>query len=176
MKSNIALIGFMGSGKSSVGKRLARRLGLGFLETDRLIEEKAGTTIAEIFRQSGEKVFRDMEAEIIQGISRTAHDSVIACGGGVIIRPENLEHLKACATIVYLKTGVDELQNRLARSRKRPLLERPDREEFIRTLVEAREPLYRAAADITIGTGRRPFAMVVDEIISRLELHESRHR
>ncbi|ADJ25548.1 Shikimate kinase [Dehalogenimonas lykanthroporepellens BL-DC-9] len=176
MKSNIALIGFMGSGKSSVGKRLARRLGRDFLETDRLVEEAAGATIADIFRESGEGAFRELEAGVIKNIGLTARNAVIACGGGIITRPENLENLKRDTTIIYLKTGVEELQERLAHSRRRPLLERPDREKFIRELIADREPLYRAAADITVGTGRRSFTAVVDEIISRLELHESHHR
>ena len=176
MKTNIALIGFMGSGKSTVGKRLARRLGREFVELDRLIEQRAGKVIPEIFRERGEEGFRALEEEIIKEVSEAARDAVIACGGGAILRQSNIDRLKESSNIVYLEAETATLQDRLAYSRNRPLLNRPDRELTIEELHNNRRPLYEAAADITIKTGRRPFAAVVSEIIERLGIDESHNR
>ncbi len=176
MKSNIALIGFMGSGKSTAGKRLARRLRREFIETDRLIEERAGIPIAVIFQERGEAGFRDLEEEVIKDIAASAQNAVIACGGGVVLRQVNIDRLKESAHIVYLETDTTALQDRLATSRKRPLLNRPDRDQFIEELHEARRPLYQAAADITIKTRTRPFAAVINEIIEKLGIDESYDR
>lgn len=173
MNSNIALIGFMGSGKSTVGKRLARRLGRRFIETDYLIEQEAGKSIVEIFKSGGENEFRRLEEMVVKSVSDTAENTVIACGGGVVIRPVNIERLKASAVIIYLQTSAAALNERLAFSRKRPLLDRPDRKEYIRELEAARRPLYEAAADFTVRTGNRPFAAVINEIIKKLDINES---
>ncbi|APV43544.1 shikimate kinase [Dehalogenimonas formicexedens] len=173
MKSNISLIGFMGSGKSTVGKRLARRLERDFIETDRLIEERAGMPVGDIFQERGETWFRDAEQEVIKGISDSAQNAVIACGGGAVIRQANIEQLKRCSVVVYLETPIPALKERLASSRKRPLLNRPDRDTVIEELHEARRPVYEAAADVTVKTGKRPFAAVISEIIDRLGIDES---
>ena len=176
MKCNVALIGFMGSGKSTVGKRLARRLKKTFIETDRLIEERAKMPIADIFRQKGEGGFRDLEEEIIRDITALAQNAVISCGGGVILRAANIAHLKGSSRIVYLETETAALQDRLSHSRKRPLLDHPDRDKFIEELHDSRRPLYESAAEITIKTGKRPFASIISEIIERLGIDESDHR
>jgi shikimate kinase len=172
VKSNIALIGFMGSGKSTVGKRLARRLQREFIELDRLIEERAGATISQIFREHGENCFRDLEEQVIEEVGTSVYNTVIACGGGVILRPANIKRLKESSRLVYLETETAALQDRLARTRKRPLLNRPDRDEFIAELHEARRPMYEAAADFTIKTGR-PFADIINDIIDKLGTDES---
>ncbi|MEL7562713.1 shikimate kinase [Dehalogenimonas sp. 4OHTPN] len=176
MNRNIALIGFMGSGKSTAGQRLARRLGREFIELDQLIEQRAGKTIPEIFKEMGESGFRDLEEAVIEEVSRSAKNAVIALGGGAVLRPFNVERLKTSATLVYLETEVEVLQDRLARSRKRPLLDRPDRDRIIEELHEARRSLYETAAGITVRTGRRPFAAVINEIIEKLGIDESRNR
>jgi shikimate kinase len=176
MKSNIALIGFMGSGKSTVGKRLARRLKRSFIETDRLIEQNAGRPINGIFQERSESGFRDFEEGVIKDIAATAQNAVIACGGGIILRQANIDRLKQSSVVVYLETETAALQERLATSRKRPLLNRPDRDSVIENLHESRRPLYQAAADLTIKTGNRPFAAVISEIIERLGIDESDHR
>jgi shikimate kinase len=176
VKSNIALVGFMGSGKSTVGRRLARRLGREFIELDRLIEQRAGANISEIFRERGEGGFRELEEEVIKEVGDSTHDAVIACGGGAILRLANVDRLKESSNIIYLETDTPILQGRLARIRSRPLLNRPDREQVIEELHNARRPLYEAAADITIKTERRSFAAVINEIIERLGIDESHHR
>ena len=176
MKSNIALIGFMGSGKSTIGKRLARRLNREFIETDKLIELRAGTPIKVIFEEKGESGFRDLEEEIIRDIAASTQNAVIACGGGVIMRSANIPCLKESSDIVYLETNTTFLQEKLAHSRKRPLLNRPDRDQVIEELHEARRPLYEDSADFTIKTGNRPFASLVSEIIEKLGIDESLNR
>ncbi|MEN8613742.1 shikimate kinase [Dehalogenimonas sp. THU2] len=176
MKRNIALIGFMGSGKSSAGKRMARRLGYEFVEIDRLIEQQAGKSVAQIFAELGEPGFRDLEEEIINKVSVSARGAVIACGGGVVQRPVNIDRLRNSSHIVYLETDTASLQDRLSNSRNRPLLEHPDRDRIIADLHTARRPLYEAAADITVKTGGRPFAAVINEIIEKLGIDESQHQ
>jgi len=176
MKNNIALIGFMGSGKSTVGQRLARRLDREFVELDRVIEKRAGRSIPEIFKELGEDGFRSLEEETIGEVSASAQNTVISCGGGAVLRPANVERLKESAIIVYLETNTAVLQDRLAKSRRRPLLNRPDRDRVIEELHEARRPLYEAAADVTVKTGRRPFAAVVSEIIGKMGIDESHNR
>jgi shikimate kinase len=176
MKSNIALIGFMGSGKSTVGKRLARRLGREFIELDRLIEQRAGANISEIFRERGEGGFRDLEEALIKEVSEPTRNSVIACGGGIILRSANLERLKETSHIVYLETDTATLQERLAHTRNRPLLDCPDRERMVEELHTTRRPFYESAADITVTTGHRPFAAVISEIIEKLSIDESHNR
>ena len=176
MKSNIALIGFMGSGKSTAGKRLARRLNRDFIETDRLIETRASMPISGIFNERGETAFRDLEEEIIKEVAASNQNAVISCGGGVVLRQVNVERLKETSTIVYLEADTAALQERLATSRKRPLLNSPDRDQIIEELHEARRPLYKAAAEITVKTRTRPFAAVISEIIEKLGIDESHDR
>jgi shikimate kinase len=176
MKRNIALIGFMGSGKSSAGKRMARRLGYEFVETDRLIEQQTNKSVSQIFAELGEQGFRDLEEEIINKVSASARGAVIACGGGVVQTPANIDRLKNSSYIVYLETDTASLQERLANSRNRPLLEHPDRERIIADLHAARRPLYEAAADVTVKTARRPFGAVISEIIEKLGIDESQHQ
>jgi shikimate kinase len=176
VKTNVALIGFMGSGKSTIGKRLARRLKKTFIETDQLIEERAEKPIAEIFRQQGEGGFRNLEEEIINDITVATQNAVISCGGGIVVRPSNIDRLKGSSSIIYLEIETAALQNRLANSRKRPLLNRPDRDKFIEELHETRRPMYEAAADIVIKTGNRPFAAVISEIVEKLGIDESPNR
>lgn len=176
MKSNIALIGFMGSGKSTIGERLARRLKRDFIESDKLIEQRLGIPISVIFQERGEAGFRDLEEEVIKDLASSVRNAVIACGGGVILRQANVDRLKESACVVYLETDTAVLQDRLATSRKRPLLNRPDRDQVIEDLHEARRPIYQGAADITIKTGKRPFAAVINEIVEKLGLDESHDR
>ena len=173
---NIYLIGFMGSGKSTVGKRLARRLDRDFIETDRLIEKRATMPISGIFNDRGETGFRDLEEEIVKEVAASQQNAVISCGGGVVLRQANVDRLKETANIVYLEAETAVLQDRLAASRKRPLLNSPDRDQIIEELHEARRPLYEAAAEITVKTGKRPFGAVINEIVEKLGIDESHDR
>lgn len=168
MKTNIALIGFMGAGKTAVGRRLAEKLGKGLIETDKLIEKKAGKSIPDIFSQDGEAVFRQLEVEVIGEVSGNKNQ-VIACGGGVVLNRQNVDCLKEGAVVVYLTAPPEVvLQRVLADTSVRPLLKSRDKAQTIRRLMKCRKPLYEQAADITIDTSEMDIDEVAEHIITRL--------
>lgn len=121
MKTSIALIGFMGSGKSVVGKALAERLGFDFVDSDALVEQAAGKSVAKIFDESGERVFRELESRAVERASALNY-SVVSCGGGVVLRKENVRALKRSSAVVWLDAPLEALQRRLNRGASRPLL------------------------------------------------------
>lgn len=175
MKTSIALIGFMGVGKTVVGKALARQLDKEFVELDALIERKAGKTIPAIFREDGETAFRELEIEITGEVSRKKN-AVIACGGGVVLNQINIDRLRQENRIVCLTASPDIIIKRTSsRAGSRPLLEVADKALEIAKLLKFREPLYRRAADITVNTSNQSIGRVVAEIISRIEKHEDCH-
>ncbi len=159
---NVALIGFMGSGKSTVGQALARRLKFEFVDTDRLIEEQAGCSVAEIFARDGEAAFRAREREVITGLAARAR-LVIATGGGVGARPELLDQLKQHALVVWLWASPGTLWERVRTQTHRPLLQVPDPPARIRELLAAREPVYRQA-DVLINVEGRALRQLTAQI------------
>lgn len=168
MKTNIALIGFMGAGKTAVGRLLAEKLGKGLMETDKLIEKKAGKSIPDIFNQDGETVFRQLELEVVGEVAGDKNQ-VIACGGGVVLNRENVDCLKESSVVVYLTAPPEViLQRVLADTSVRPLLRSKDKAETIRRLMRCRKPLYEQAADITIDTSEMNIDEVAEHIIARL--------
>jgi len=172
MKRNIALIGFMGSGKSAVGKVLAGRLGRRFVELDDVIEEMAGKTIPDIFRQDGEIAFRELEIEATRRVSKGT-DLVIACGGGIVLNMINIDRLRETSRIVYLTASPGAILRRiLADDTERPLLGVPAPAERIRELLRFRRPFYERAADTVIHTSRSSIDQVVDLIIRSLKEDE----
>ncbi|MFQ6122416.1 MAG: shikimate kinase [Dehalococcoidales bacterium] len=172
MKSNIALIGFMGTGKTVVGKTLAERLGKEFIEMDALIERKAGKTIPEIFQQDGEIVFRELEIEVAKEVSQR-ENVVIACGGGVVLNKINIDRLKRGCLIVYLTASPGEILKRTSGDENRPLLKTAERALRIRELLKFRQPFYERAADIKINTSRLDINSVVEQIISQAKANGS---
>lgn len=151
MTGAIVLCGFMGCGKTTVGKRLAKEMGRDFLDLDHYIEEKEGMTVSEIFAAYGEEGFRQRESLAAEEAARRG-EVVIACGGGTVLRRQNVEAFhENGGTIVLLDVPLAVLQRRLQNDRKRPLLQRPDREAFIAELYAQRAPLYRAAADVAVA-------------------------
>lgn len=162
---NLALIGFMGAGKSSVGQLVARRLRFDFLDTDELIEQRAGQTINAIFAQDGEPAFREWERKIVAELA-TVERAVIATGGGLPAQGDNLENLKACALVVYLWASPELLWERVRYAYHRPLLQNPDPQEKIRSLLAARDPFYRQA-DVMVSTERRSLAEVVQQVVAQ---------
>jgi len=171
-KTSVALIGFMGSGKSSIGRALAKKMGKAFVDTDKRIELKAGRSIARIFREDGEPAFREMEkavtAVVCQGTGQ-----VIACGGGVVLDRSNVGNLKKNAVVVYLKASGGEIKKRVASQRgKRPLLAGERGMDAIDTLLVVRQPLYEQAADITIEASKPGIKAAAEEIIERLGEYE----
>ena len=163
--TNVALVGFMGAGKSTVGRELAVRLGKTFVETDLLVEERAGMPVSEVFAQHGEQYFRDLEADVVRDVSQLK-DCVIACGGGVVLREENVAALRASAVIVYLETSPQSVLERLGpRSTARPLLSGAEREQRVVELLALREPIYTASADIAVPTD----GLRVDQVALNVE-------
>ena len=175
LKTNVALIGFMGTGKSSVGRVLAKKLERKFIELDALVEQKAGRSIPEIFQQSGETGFRELEIQIVKDIE-AERNTVIACGGGVVLNGINVDRLREGAVIVYLMASPVVILKRTSRDRTlRPMLNIEDPISRIRDLLKFRRPFYERAADITIDTSRLYIDAVVDEIIVLLKKNESFH-
>lgn len=165
----IALIGLPGSGKSTVGRQLARRLQLPFLDSDHVIEQQLGCSIREYFEREGEDRFRDVEEAVIDELSQKPR-SVLSTGGGVVLRPANRKHLRERCQVVYLNSTPDELFRRLRHDVSRPLLQVADPLSRLRDLHGLRDPLYREAAHFIIETGRPSVATLVNMIVMQLEL------
>jgi shikimate kinase len=167
-KTNIALIGFMGTGKTSVGEALADRLGILYVRIDDLIVEQAGKPIPEIFRQDGEKRFRELEAEVVRTVSGR-RGAVIDCGGGVVLEHENIEQLRQNSAIILLTSSPEVILKRISENGdQRPLFNNVDKPATIRKLLSIREPLYRDAADYVVDTSRLSVKQVVEKILEYL--------
>jgi len=162
-RSNIVLVGPMGSGKSAVGKQLARDLGLDFVDSDAEIEKRTGVDIAYIFEKEGEAGFRTREREMIAELTKR-EAIVLATGGGAVLEPDNRRLLTECGTVVYLETTIEQQLERTRHTRHRPLLVDRDPETVLTELMEVRAPLYEEVADITVKTGGRRVGAVVGEI------------
>ena len=160
---NLALTGFMGTGKSTVGRQVARELGFEFVDTDDLIEEHAGVSIAEIFSQSGELVFRKMEREVVANLIE-CNNTVVAAGGGLVVDPANLESLKTHSLVFCLWASPEAIWERCRTQTHRPLLHDPDPQARIVELLVQREPHYRQA-DIIVSTEIRPQREVVQQVV-----------
>ena len=167
MAPKAVLIGLPGSGKSTIGRRLAKSLGVALLDTDAAIEQTTGRTIPDIFANDGEKEFRRIEEEVIRE-ALGSHDGVLSLGGGAITSPGVREALSG-HTVVYLEISAAEGVRRTGGTTVRPLLAGEDRAEKFRALMSARVPLYRRAATIRVNTNRRNPGAVVRYIASRLE-------
>ncbi len=165
----VALVGLPGSGKSTVGRQLARRLGLPFFDSDQVIEQRIGCTIREFFEREGEERFRDIEESVLDELSQGG-SGVLSTGGGAVLRPHNREHLRERARVVYLRSTPDEVFRRLRHDRNRPLLQVNDPLQRLRDLFAARDPLYRETAHFVLETGRPSVATLVNMIVMQLEL------
>lgn len=163
----IVLVGMMGSGKSSVGRRLAGRLGLPFVDADTEIETAAHMTIPEIFAQRGEAEFREGERRVISRVLTTRAPLVLATGGGAFMNAETRARVKELGISVWLKAEPEVLMRRVRRNAKRPLLQTADPEATLRRMLTEREPVY-ALADITIQSSDEPHEVVVGETIAAL--------
>ena len=173
MKTSIALIGFMGTGKTVVGKALAEKLGKEFIELDALIEQKAGKPIPEIFQQDGEIAFRELEIEAAREVSQK-RNVIIACGGGIVLNKINIDRLKKESLIVYLTASPEVILKRTSSDRNdRPLLEATDKASEVRRLLQFRKPFYERAAEITIDTSKLDIDSVVAGIIEKVKENES---
>jgi shikimate kinase len=167
LKRTVALVGMMGAGKSSVGRRLAARLGVTFRDADSEIEAAAGCTISEIFERFGEAEFRDGERRVIARLlSEPAH--VLATGGGAFIDPGTRAKIRAEAFSIWLRAPIDLLLARVQRRETRPLLRQGDPREILERLLAERAPIY-AEADLALDSEEGPHAGAVERIIAALE-------
>jgi shikimate kinase len=162
----IVMVGMMGAGKSAIGRRLAQRLGLPFVDADAEIERAAGCTIEEIFDRHGEAAFRDGERRVIARLL-DGPVGVLASGGGAFMDPETRARIRSRAITVWLKADLDTLVERVSRRGHRPLLKNGDPRAILTQLLEARGPVY-AEADITVETGNAPAAATVERVIEAL--------
>jgi shikimate kinase len=166
----VALVGLPGCGKSTIGRQLARRFGIDFLDTDAEIERHLGTSIRQYFELHGEAAFRDQEQAVLSELCQTPRSCVLATGGGIILRPENRQALVRHTQVVYLHASVHDLWRRLRHDTKRPLLQGGDALNKLKTLASEREPLYREVAHFTIETGRQPPSASVNMIAIQREV------
>ncbi len=184
----IALIGLPGSGKSTVGRQLARRLGVSFIDSDAEIEKRLGCAIKAYFEREGEESFRDVEQEVIAGLARQCTNSaqsaqsansappdqpfncVLSTGGGAVLRQANRDCLRTSGQVVYLRSSPDEVFKRLRHDRNRPLLQVADPLQRLRDLYAERDPLYQQTAHFVVDTGRPSVATLVNMIVMQLEL------
>jgi shikimate kinase/3-dehydroquinate synthase len=164
---NIFLVGLMGSGKTTVGRTLARKLNKRFVDSDHEIEARTGASISLIFEIEGEESFRQREAEVIRELT-AQQDIVLATGGGAILNPESRALLKARGTVVYLRASVNNILQRTGHDKSRPLLQTADPRKRIEELSRQREPYYREVAHITIETGRPNVQWLVQSILNQL--------
>ncbi len=164
---NIALIGFMGAGKSSVSHYLRDMLAMDEVETDELIVEAEGMSIADIFEKQGEGYFRRVESQVIRRL-RGKKGAVISCGGGVVMREENVQNLKASSRIVLLSASPETILDRVKGSTKRPILNGHMDVGYIRDLMEKRRASYQAAADLEVATDGKDVAQICEEILARI--------
>jgi shikimate kinase len=167
--ATIVLVGMPGSGKSTVGRQLARRLNWPFIDSDTEIERELGCSIRSHFEQHGEASFRDIEQQVLARL--LDHDShVVATGGGAVLREANRLLMQARSHVVYLRSSPDELIRRLRHDTNRPLLQVRDPMRKLRDLFRERDPLYRDAARFVIETGRPSVKMLAGTILMQLEL------
>lgn len=169
MHSNIYLIGFMGSGKTTVGLELSRRIGYAFIDVDQQIESVERKTIASIFQDEGEAAFRELESGYLKKISEHIHH-VVSTGGGVILREQNVANMKQTGRIILLDVEPKTVVNRLGADQTRPLLQGADRYDKICSLMASRKASYQASADIRVVTDGFSVEDVVTRIIEHLEI------
>lgn len=167
----LALVGLPGSGKSTVGRLLARRLDLPFIDTDQEIERRLGCTIRAFFAQEGEESFRTLEQQVLDELTGPGSASgVFSTGGGIVLRPSNRAVLRERCRVVYLRSSAEDLYRRLRHDTTRPLLQVADPLGRLRELHAARDPLYQETAHFSVDTGRPSVAMLVHAIAMQLEL------
>jgi len=166
---SIALVGLPGSGKSTIGRQLSRRLFLSFTDSDHVIEHRLGCSIREFFEREGEDRFRDIEESVIDELS-LAPACVLSTGGGTVLRENNRRRLRERCRVVYLRSSPEEVFRRLRHDRNRPLLQVADPLQRLKDLFSARDALYRETAHFVIDTGRPSVATLVNMIVMQLEL------
>ena len=172
-KGNVVLIGFMGSGKTSVGLRLSFKLRMAIEDTDKIIEQRQGRSVSDIFAQEGEEYFRALETSLLEELASSAHGRIISVGGGTPVRKENRELLKKTGTVVYLRIQPATVYERLKDDDTRPLLQGDNPLLRITKLMEQRQAVYEEAADITVDVDGLNIEEILDIIEDRLKKSRS---
>jgi len=172
LPENIVLVGFMGSGKSTVGRMLARQLRFRFLDTDKLVEERERMSIPAIFEKHGETHFRERETSALESL-RDVKRHIIATGGGIVTVPGNIPLLRSLGLVVLLKADPDEIYRRVSRNSDRPLLQVEDPRKRVLDLMAVRQPLYESAAHFQVDSTRLRHEDVTEKIVE--EAHRVFH-
>ena len=165
---NIFLIGYMGTGKSTVAAYMAKQYGMEVLEMDQMIVDREGMSISDIFAKHGEAYFRDIETKLLIEI-QTQENKVVSCGGGVVLREQNVEEMRKGGSIVLLSAKAETILERVKDDHSRPLLQGNKNIEFINDMLEKRRPKYESAADIVIETDAKQVADICNEIFEQIE-------
>ena len=164
---NIFLVGLMGAGKTTIGRALAKKLDKQFVDSDHEIEARSGVSIPVIFEIEGEAGFRQREADVLRAL--TAREGIVlATGGGAILRPENRALLKSRGTVIYLRADINQILQRTAKDKNRPLLQTENPQQRLEQLSREREPLYREVAHLVVDTGRPNISSLVQVILMQL--------
>lgn len=163
----LVLIGYMGAGKTTIGRKLSQQLQIPFYDTDSYIEEKQGRCISDIFAENGEEYFRCLETEYLKELLEQERDGILSTGGGLPLRKENRELLKKMGRTVYLQVSKDTILERLKEDTTRPLLQVADRETRIEEMLQMRHPVYMETADLTIVADGREIDSIVQEILDK---------
>lgn len=162
----VFLIGFMGAGKSSVARKLARNCGVASVDMDKFIERKVGRSIPEIFAESGEDGFRAIETQVLRELAEDSYPMLVSCGGGIVVKDENVAILKENGFVVHLVVDVDEAASRISDKSTRPLFSDL---ESARARLDERRPAYEAAADVDVLTDGKSVYQIANEVRSLLE-------
>lgn len=173
MRKRCSLVGMPGSGKSTVGRQLARRLDVPFIDLDQRLEEVLGSTIRQYFEEQGEEAFRDREAQLLAELTAAPGDMILSTGGGAVLREENRNHLlSGGGSVMYLRATPDEIFKRIRHDKTRPLLQVANPLQRLRDLYAVRDPLYRASSHYVIETGRPTVNTLVNMIVMQLEMEQ----
>jgi shikimate kinase len=175
MNLHCVLVGMPGAGKSTIGRQLARRLGVPFHDSDYHIEQRLGCSIRAYFESHGEPAFRDVEEQVLQELLSRSELSVVSTGGGAVLRAANRERLRTHATVFYLRAAPEEIFRRIRHDTVRPLLQVASPLERLRELYAQRDPLYRETAHYTLETGRPSMSMLVSMIAMQLDMLAASH-
>lgn len=167
-KKNIILIGFMGCGKSTFGKKISKEIGYAFIDMDTYIERQEGCSISEIFATKGEECFRQLESNLVEKLSGEG-GYIISTGGGVVKNPKNIEKFKENGVIVYLKSSPERIYRNVKSDNTRPLLAVEDKMARILELLKEREPLYKKYSDVTVDVSNGSISNITKQIISIVE-------
>jgi shikimate kinase len=168
---NIFLVGMMGSGKTTLGRALAQRLRVPFIDTDRVLVERCGVPVTTIFEIEGEDGFRRRESAVLAELAG-ADEQVVATGGGAVLSADNRSVMRSAGTVIYLRARIDHLWERTRHDTSRPLLATPDPRATLERILEARDPLYREVAHIVVDTGTQSANTLVARVLSALRRHQ----